>query len=196
MAKRNIPEINSGSMADIAFLLLIFFLVATTIDQDKGILRKLPPMPEEDQEPIEVKANMRNVLFVWVNQNDDLLVKNEVADISELRSICKNFVDNNGNNPKYSDSPQDAIISLKNDIGTSYDMYIQVQNEVAAAYRELRDNYSMRMYGKTFQGLQDDLKDERVEKQVDMKKARIKKVKGAYPMRISEAEPNISKDSE
>lgn len=196
MAKRNIPEINSGSMADIAFLLLIFFLVATTIDQDKGILRKLPPMPEEDQEPIEVKANMRNVLFVWVNQNDDLLVKNEVADITELRSICKNFVDNNGTNPKYSDSPQDAIISLKNDIGTSYNMYIQVQNEVAAAYRELRDNYSMRMYGKTFQELQDDLKDERVEKQVDMKKARIKKVKGAYPMRISEAEPNISKDSE
>lgn len=193
MAKRNIPEINSGSMADIAFLLLIFFLVATTIDQDKGILRKLPPMPEEDQEPIEVKANMRNVLFVWVNQNDDLLVKNELADIDELRSICKSFIDNNGRNPKYSDSPQDAIISLKNDIGTSYNMYIQVQNEVAAAYRELRDNYSMQMYGKTFQELQDDLKDERVEEQVERKKGRIKKVKEAYPMRVSEAEPNVSK---
>ena len=193
MAKRNIPEINSGSMADIAFLLLIFFLVATTIDQDKGILRKLPPMPEEDQEPIEVKANMRNVLFVWVNQNDDLLVKNEIASIDDLRSICKNFIDNNGRNPKYSDSPQDAIISLKNDIGTSYKMYIDVQNEVAAAYRELRDNFSMRMYGKTFQELQDDLKDERVEKQIETKKKRIKKVKEAYPMRVSEAEPNISK---
>jgi biopolymer transport protein ExbD len=178
MSNRKIPEINSGSMADIAFLLLIFFLVATTIDQDKGILRKLPPMPDENQEPIEVKANMRNVLFVWVNQNDDLLVKNEPADISELRSIVKAFVDNNGRNPKYSDSPQDAIVSLKNDIGTTYDMYIQVQNEIAAAYRELRDGLSMKLYGKNFGDLED--------------KDQIGKVKAAYPMKVSEAEPNIS----
>lgn len=165
-------------MADIAFLLLIFFLVATTIDQDKGILRKLPPMPEEDQEPIEVKANMRNVLFVWVNQNDDLLVKGEPAKIEDLRSIVKNFIDNNGRNPNYSDSPQDAIVSLKNDIGTSYNMYIQVQNEVAAAYRELRDNLATKLYGKKFDELED--------------KKQVNKVKDAYPMRVSEAEPNIS----
>ena len=178
MAKRNLPEVSAGSMADIAFLLLIFFLVATTIENDKGILRKLPPMPDEDQPPIEVKANMRNVLFVWVNQNDDLLVKGEVAQIEDLREITKAFIDNNGRNPDYSDSPQDAIVSLKNDIGTSYDMYIQVQNEVAAAYRELRDALSLEMYGKNFKELED--------------KKQVKKIKEAYPMRVSEAEPNIS----
>jgi len=178
MANRKIPEINSGSMADIAFLLLIFFLVATTIDQDKGILRKLPPMPEEDQEPIEVKANMRNVLFVWVNQNDDLLVKGEPSKIEDLRATVKAFVDNNGVNPNFSDSPQDAIVSLKNDIGTSYNMYIQVQNEVAAAYRELRDALSVKLYGKKF--------DELVEKK------QSDRIKEEYPMRVSEAEPNVS----
>lgn len=178
MPKRKIPEINSGSMADIAFLLLIFFLVATTIDQDKGILRKLPPMPDENQPPIEVRANMRNVLFVWVNQNDDLLVKGQPAKIEDLRSTVKAFVDNKGANPNYSDSPQDAIVSLKNDIGTSYNMYIQVQNEVAAAYRELRDALSMKLYGKKFDQLED--------------KKQLSKIKDEYPMRVSEAEPNIS----
>ena len=179
MPKRKIPEINSGSMADIAFLLLIFFLVATTIDQDKGILRKLPPMPEEDVPPDELKSNQRNVLSVWVNANDDLLVKKKPSSIDELRSTVKTFIDNNGKNPDYSDNPQEAIVSLKNDIGTSYNMYIQVQNEVAAAYRELRDNYSTRLYGKNFADLD--------------KKEQIKKVKKEYPMRVSEAEPNQSK---
>ncbi len=192
MPKRETPEINSGSMADIAFLLLIFFLVATTIDQDKGILRKLPPMPEEDQEPIEVKANMRNVLFVWVNQNDDLLVKGEPAKIEDLRSIVKAFVDNKGRNPDFSDSPQDAIVSLKNDIGTSYKMYIAVQNEVAAAYRELRDQYALQMYGKDFAALEKDAKDEKVKEIAAKKKKYIQKVKEEYPMRVSEAEPNVS----
>lgn len=179
MAKRKLPEINSGSMADIAFLLLIFFLVATTIETDKGILRKLPPLPQEDQPPIEIKANMRNVLFVWVNQNDQLLVKGEEAKIEDLREITKAFIDNNGRNPKYSVSPQEAIVSLKNDVGTSYYMYIKVQNEVAAAYRELRDVLSVKLYGKKFMDLEE-------EKQV-------KKIKAEYPMRVSEAEPNVSK---
>ena len=175
---RKIPEINSGSMADIAFLLLIFFLVATTIDQDKGIMRKLPPLPEEDQPPIEVKANMRNVLFVWLNSNDDLLVKGEPAKIEELRDICKAFVDNRGRRADYSDSPDEAIISLKNDVGTSYNMYIQVQNEIAAAYRELRDEFAIKMYGKKFEELE--------------KEDQVKRVKKEYPMRVSEAEPNVS----
>jgi biopolymer transport protein ExbD len=179
-------------MADIAFLLLIFFLVATTIDQDKGILRKLPPMPEEDQEPIEVKANMRNVLFVWVNQNDDLLVKGAPAKIEDLRATVKAFVNNNGRNPDYSDSPQDAIVSLKNDIGTSYKMYIAVQNETAAAYRELRDEYAIQLYGKDFAGITKDAEDEKIKEMKAKKKERIKKVKDAFPMRVSEAEPNVS----
>lgn len=178
MAGRKIPEINSGSMADIAFLLLIFFLVATTIDSDKGIMRKLPPMPDENQPPIDVKANMRNVLFVLVNSNDQLLVDEKVATIGELRDIVKAFVDNNGRNPDYSDSPQEAIVSLKNDIGTSYNMYIQVQNEIAAAYRELRDDLSMQLYQKKFDELEEIEQRDRVKK--------------AFPMRVSEAEPNVS----
>lgn len=180
MADRNVPEIPSGSMADIAFLLLIFFLVTTTIDSDKGIRRKLPPLPDPDQEEVIVKANTRNVLFVLINSNDDMLVKGEPARIENLREITKEFVDNKNrsNRKDYSESPQDAIVSLKNDIGTSYNMYIQVQNEVAAAYRELRDAYAIKKFGAKFDEL---------EKESDKKK-----VRAAYPMRVSEAEPNVS----
>ena len=149
-------------------------------------------MPDENNPPQEVKANMRNVLFVWVNQNDDLLVKGEPSKIEDLRSTVKAFVDNNARNPDYSDSPQDAIVSLKNDIGTSYKMYIAVQNEVAAAFRELRDQYSMQLYGKNFADLTKDAEDEKVKSLAAKKKERVKKVKQAYPMRVSEAEPNIS----
>lgn len=177
--KRKIPEIPSGAMADIAFLLLIFFLVTTTIEADKGIRRKLPPIPE-DEEVITVKANMRNVLFVKVNRNDQILAGGEVTPIEELKDLCIAFVDNANRSKslKWSISPQEAIVSLQNDVGTSYNMYIQVQNEVAAAYRELRESFAQRRFGKPIGEL-------------NAKQAKV--VKKEYPLRVSEAEPNVSK---
>ncbi|MEY2964152.1 MAG: hypothetical protein RL754_1413 [Bacteroidota bacterium] len=182
--KRAIPEINAGSMADIAFLLLIFYLVTTTMDTDKGINRKLPPYDEtEIQDPPPIKE--RNIFTVLVNSNDQLLVEDDYLEISELRAKAKEFIDNNGDgscdhcqgygSSQSSDNPDKAIISLQNDRGTSYGMYVKVQNELVAAYTELREELAQKRFGKSF---------EELENEDD-----IEFVKGAYPQKISEAEP-------
>lgn len=180
--KRGIPEINAGSMADIAFLLLIFFLVTTTMDVDSGISTKLPPWepPTEDPPPIKQK----NLFTVLVNGNDQLLVEGEYATIEDLRFKAKEFLDNNGDgsctycqgrqNPSSSDNPGKAIISLQNDRRTSYKVYISVQNELVAAINELRNEYANRKYGKDFDQLAPEQQQE---------------VSDAYPQKISEAEP-------
>ncbi|TVR78306.1 MAG: biopolymer transporter ExbD [Chitinophagaceae bacterium] len=165
-------EINAGSMADIAFLLLIFFLVTTTIESDRGILHRLPPW--SDEPPPVVDINQRNTLVILINANDQLLVRDEPLSINQLRQTSKEFIDNRGRDPRKSDSPDDAVISLQNDRGTSYNMYIQVQNELKAAYTELRNEYSQRMYGRLYDDLPEDLRSV---------------VRSEYPMRISEAEP-------
>lgn len=165
-------EINAGSMADIAFLLLIFFLVTTTIASDRGILHRLPPW--SDEEPPIVDINQRNTLVILVNAQDQLLVRDEPTRIEELRRVAIEFIDNRGRNPRMSDSPDDAVISLQNDRGTSYNMYIQVQNELKAAYTELRNDFSMRTYGRKYDDLPENLR---------------RVVRQEYPMKISEAEP-------
>lgn len=165
-------------MADIAFLLLIFFLVTTTIKTDKGILHKLPPWSDEPVEDIEM--NQRNTMIVLINSKDQLLVDGIPASVDELRDMAKTFLDNRGKDPNKSESPRKAVISLQNDRGTSYGIYLEVQNELKAAYRELRDAYSERSYGTTFEGLK-----ENQEENID----KIKDVVNEYPMRLSEAEP-------
>lgn len=176
MARRDTPEINAGSMADIAFLLLIFFLVTTTMDVDSGIARKLPPMPEENAPPPDdSQINKRNIFIVMVNAKDQLLVNDEVLEISELKEKAKQFIDNNGRLPNLSVNPDKAIISLQNDRGTSYDLYIQVQNELAAAYNELRDALAMSKYGTSYDEI--------------INQDKQKEIRKAYPMRLSEAEP-------
>ncbi|TBN03238.1 biopolymer transporter ExbD [Hyunsoonleella flava] len=149
MAKRSAPEVNAGSMADIAFLLLIFFLVTTTIEKDSGINRKLPPIEETDPPIIKQK----NIFTVLINKHDQLLVEDEPMEIKDLRKAAVEFLDNNGDgtcdfckgarDPKSSDNPDKAIISLKNDRQTSYGAYISVQNELVAAYNELRNRRAL-----------------------------------------------------
>ena len=178
-SRRGLPEINAGSMADIAFLLLIFFLVTTTMDVDTGIARKLPPMPEEEQEtPPEIHA--RNIYVVLINADNQLLVEDYLMDISQLKEGAKAFIDNNGRDPNSSENPNKAIISLQNDRGTEYMTYIRVQNELAAAYNELRNKEAFNKFG---------------ERYADLNKSQQKEIKKIYPQKISEAEPNIRGDS-
>ena len=185
--KRAIPEINAGSMADIAFLLLIFYLVTTTMDTDKGINRKLPPIEDElVQDPPPIKE--RNIFTVLVNSNDQLLVEDEYLEINELRAKAMEFIDNNGDGSceyckgysvsSSSDNPVKAVISLQNDRGTSYGMYVKVQNELVAAYEDLRERYAEDEYGRSYRGM-----DPEEDKEI------IKEIKNAYQQKISEAEP-------
>lgn len=138
-------EINAGSMADIAFLLLIFFLVTTTIVEDKGITVKLPPWSEEEPDITQLKS--RNVFSVLVNSQDQLLVRGEPVDIEQLREKAKIFIVNPYNDETMAERPTRAIISLKNDRGTSYGVYLRVYNELKAAYNELWDDLSRQRYG-------------------------------------------------
>jgi|TARA_B100000700_G_scaffold176744_1_gene195404 biopolymer transport protein ExbD len=175
--RRGLQEINAGSMADIAFLLLIFFLVTTTMDVDTGIARKLPPMPEEEQPPPDILA--KNIFQVRVGAGDVMLFEDESGkkvrgSIENLKEAAKMFIDNNGVNPNHSENPDKAIISLVNDRGTSYKMYVQVQNELTAAYNELRNDASLNKFGKRY---------------IDLSKEDKKTIKKMYPQKISEAEP-------
>ena len=179
--RRELPEINAGSMADIAFLLLIFFLVTTTMDVDSGISRKLPPMPEENVDIPEI--HKKNIFVVLINKNNKILAGigsptniieiNGDGSISSLKDDVKTFITNNGRNPNSSDSPDKAVVSLQNQEGTAYKTYIQVQNELTKAYNELRNEKSNLDYGKDFNRLNNEEK---------------KKIKDFYPMKVSEAE--------
>lgn len=178
--KKTAPEINAGSMADIAFLLLIFFLVTTTIDSDKGITVKLPPWSEEPPDP--TKLAKRNVFSVLVNANDQLLVRDEPADMDNLRERAKEFILNPQGREDLAASPKQAIISLKNDRGTTYKVYLEVYNELKAAYDELWNEESERMYGVPYSD----------ELTTDQKNA----IKLKIPFVLSEAEPTSFGDED
>ncbi len=164
MARKNRPtaEIPNGSMADIAFLLLIFFLVTTTIANDKGIAMLLPPKPDPNQPPPEVTKNDRNIFKILANSQDKLLVEDEpLSDVFELREMVKSFILNFGSpgeegvaiynslpssmkayssqvrRTDYSDDPTEAVVSFKADRGTSYELYVQVLDQVNAAYNDV-----------------------------------------------------------
>jgi biopolymer transport protein ExbD len=185
MAKK-VPEIPSASLADIAFMLLIFFLVTTTMDVDSGLERRLPQWVDPDELENDDRINERNVFVVLVNQNNDLLVEGEYADIDNLRERAKEFMANPYNEENLPEKEPKQIpyfgetmvtkgvISLRNDVGTRYGTYIAVQNELVAAINELRDELARERFGKPYDELEGDKQDA---------------IRDIYPSRISEAEP-------
>ena len=191
MAKK-LPEINSSSTADIAFLLLSFFLMTSNMAQDAGLQRRLPPMPDENQQVKNQKVNRRNIITVKINSADRLMAGNEPIDVSMLKYKIKEFLVNANNDPKlpekemkniegYGQYPvSKGVISLQNDRGTSYQAYIAAQNEIVKAINELRDDFSKANYGKPYLNLDEDQQ---------------KIVREAIPQNISEAEPkDVSKN--
>jgi len=175
-------------------------LVTTTIDTDRGISRKLPPPLDENIEPPILKQ--KNIFVVELNKNNDLLVEEAPMELSDLRAAAVAFLDNGGGSgdeacsycqgeksSSSSDNPEKAVISLRNNRETSYATYIAVQNELVAAYNELRDRESKRLYGKTFLQMEDELKDVNYSGSKDRLKDQIKKVQLMYPEKLSEAEP-------
>lgn len=200
MAKRSAPEVNAGSMADIAFLLLIFFLVTTTIETDSGISRKLPPIQENDDPPPPLKQ--KNIFIVLVNSNNELLVEDEPMELKDLRSAAVEFLDNGGGqgneacnycqgskDPSSSDNPIKAVIALQNDARTEYGTYIAVQNELVAAYNQLRNREAQRLFGVSFSEMEKNYGDGNYVGDKDKLKERIQQIKELFPEKLSEAEP-------
>ena len=185
------PELNTSSTADMAFLLLCFFLMTTTMDQDLGLQRRLPPMPDKNQKAQDQKVNRRNIVIVKINSADRLLAGTEPMHVSQLKDKMKEFLDNPANDPNLPEKEEvdiegfgkvmvsKGVISLQNDRGTSYEAYIAVQNELVKAVNELRDAWSMANFGKPYASLDED------------RQAIVRK---AVPQNISEAEPkDVSK---
>ncbi len=191
MASKKTPALNTSSTADIAFLLLCYFLMTTTMGTQTGLQRRLPPMPDPNQKVEDQKVNKRNLITVKVNAQDRLMAGNEPMDVSQLKEKIKIFLTNPADDPTlpervvtdiegYGKYPvSKGVISLQNDRGTSYRAYIAVQNELVKAVNELRDEFAKANYGKPFANLS--------EEQQDV-------VKKCIPQNISEAEPkNVAK---
>ena len=196
--KRKVPGLNGSSLADISFILLIFFLITTSMDTDTGLVRRLPPPPDPNQQEEDVKVKGRNVLVVSVNMNNEIMyyygdeskrvTKTDVKP-EDLREIAKEFIanpENKANMPEFhpADPPlpilgaypvtKNHIISVQTDRGTPYEVYFQVQNELVAAYNELRNDLSKAKFGRPYDALNN-------EQQVA--------IRAYYPQKISEAEP-------
>lgn len=198
--KRKVPGLNGSSLADISFILLIFFLVTTSMDTDTGLARRLPPPPDPNQQEDDVKVKGRNVFVVSVNMNNEIMyyygdeakrVTKFGVQPSELREIAKEFIanpENKANMPEFhpADPPlpvlgaypitKNHIISVQTDRSTKYEVYFQIQNELMAAYNELRDEFAMAKFGKHYKDLKSESEEELA-------------VRGVYPMKISESEP-------
>ena len=186
MGKKKTPAINSSSTADIAFLLLCYFLMTTTMGSQTGLSRLLPPMPDQNQKQIDQQVNRRNIIIVKINSADRILAGSDPIEVSQLKDKIKEFLSNPTDDPNmpekvltdidgYGQYPvSKGVISLQNDRGTSYRAYSAVQNELVKAVNELRDDFSRNAYGKPFASL--------TEEQQSI-------VKKAVPQNISEAEP-------
>jgi biopolymer transport protein ExbD len=171
--RRERAAIGTGSMADIAFLLLIFFLVATTIDTDKGIKVKLPAYVEEVPD-CSFPIKERNLFSILVNANDELLVEGKNEELKNLKERTKEFILNPLGDANLSESPVNAIVALQNDRATTYEVYLGVYNELRAAYNEIWDEVANTRYRKNYEDLGFELQ---------------KKIRNDFPLIISESEP-------
>lgn len=183
---RKTPGLNTQSTADIAFLLLCYFLMTSTMDQQSGLQRRLPPMPDKNQQTEDTKINKRNIIIVKINSSDRLFAGDQLLDVSQLKDKIKEFITNPSNDPNLPEREKKniegfgeypvskGVISLQNDRGTSYRAYIAVQNELVKAINEVRDDFSKQNYGKAYAFLTEDQQ---------------KIVREAVPQNISEAEP-------
>ena len=197
--KRKVQEINAGSLADISFLLLIFFLVATTMNTDTGLMRMLPPMPPENQQQEEIKVKERNLFLVLISGSGNIMAgvpgKQEQIVLGQLKDMAKEFITNpmdDENLPEKVDREIDmadgskwtypvseGVVSLQTTRDTGYQAYIMVQNELTRAFNEVRDDVAQRKFGAKFSELNEDQRNA---------------VSKAVPLKISEAEPrNIKK---
>lgn len=199
--RKGAPEVNAGSMADIAFLLLIFFLVTTTIETDAGLDRMLPPA--EPPEDIDVVIKQKNIFTVNINKSGQLLVEEQIMNIQDLREAAIAFLDNGGDgscnyckgrkDASSSDNPEKAIISLKNDRETKYSTYITVQNELVGAYNDLRNREAQRLYGRDFTEMEGKfLNPETPSAERDDLKPKVKKIQELFPQKLSEAETSTN----
>ena len=169
--KRTNNSVNAGSMADIAFLLLIFFLVTTTILNETGIAVKLPPWEDE---PVPEQVSTRNTLLVKLNAENALMVEGMEISIHQLREQTKQFILNPTANPNLAKSPKKAVVSLQNDRSTKYSHYLEVYNELKGAYNDIWNEHANQRYGMAFSHLP---------------KHHKKAIRADFPMVISEAEP-------
>lgn len=189
--KKEPQELNASSMADIAFLLLIFWLTTTTMDADKGLQRRLPPMPDENTQQEDVKVNRRNIVVVKINAANGILAGTEPVDVTQLKDKIVEFITNPTNNESLPEKEMKdvkgfgeypvskGVVSLQNDRGTSYDAYLRVQNEIVKAFNEIRDNFAVQNYGMKYAQLSEDQQSI---------------VREAIPQLFSEAEPkDVSK---
>jgi biopolymer transport protein ExbD len=194
------PEVNAGSMADIAFLLLIFFLVTTTIETDAGLDRMLPPIEPPDE---NVVIKQKNIFTVNINKNGQLLVEEELLDLRDLRARAVQFLDNGGDgscnycrgakDDSSSDNPTKAIISLKNDRETKYATYITVQNELVGAYNDLRNREAQRLYGRNFTEMEAEFLNPETPANIrDDLKDKVKAIQDLFPQKLSEAETSTN----
>lgn len=171
----NRPEINSGSMADVAFLLLMFFLVTTQIVEEQGILVKLPAWENEPPEPISIADN--RILSVLINAQDAIMIEGAPVDINRVRSSCKEYIKNPSGRKDFPAHPREAVVTLKNDRSTHYAAYLEVYNELLAAYHELRQEEAQKIYGLDYEKLN-------AEQQ--------KKINTTIPIVISEVETDFT----
>ncbi|MEM6893536.1 MAG: biopolymer transporter ExbD [Bacteroidota bacterium] len=198
--RKGAPEVNAGSMADIAFLLLIFFLVTTTIETDAGLDRMLPPMEPPDEDVI---IKQKNIFTVNINKNGQLLVEDDLMNLKDLRTAAISFLENGADgscsyckgkkDPASSDNPSKAIISLKNDRETKYSIYITVQNELVGAYNELRNREAQRLYNRDFTEMESEyLNPETASNVRDELKDKVKNIQDMFPQKLSEAETSTN----
>ena len=187
MAKK-IPQINASSMADISFLLLIFFLVTTSMDVNQGLARRLPAPIPPDQKVEDTDINKRNLMIVKINSANQLMVQGQLMDVKQLRETAKEFIKNENDEPSLPKLVEedfgepigvqrytkDHVISVQNDVDTQYQAYLDVQNELVAAYNELRNECAQKYFHTSYNELSEEQQ---------------KQVQKVYPQKISEAEP-------